>query len=319
MNHLLKRLWESSASLIFVGLLMLVALAISIVGLIADPRTITGAPAWLKPMKFALSTGIYSFTVAWLLTYISVWPRLVRFMARLIAFVIAFEVVVIGVQAARGISSHFNVTTPLNATLFSIMGVAIGLLELSSAIIAVALFRQAFADRAWGWALRLGMTITVLGAGLGGMMLGPTHAQLEQARATHQMTTVGAHTVGAPDGGPGLPMTGWSTTHGDLRIPHFFGMHAVQIIPFLTFLLARFRPALSLSQRIALIQIAAAGYALLIAILEWQALRGQSILEPDQATLLALAFCAGATLIATGIVLRHVKPAAFMQGAGARG
>ena len=316
MNQLLKKLWTSSASLTFMGLLMLADLAISIVGLIADPGVINGAPAWLKPAKFAISTSIYCFTVAWLLTYIAVWPRLMRWMARLIASVVAVEIVLIDVQAARGIPSHFNVTTPLNATLFSIMGGAIGLLELCSAAVAVALFRQTFADRAWGWALRLGMAITVLGAGMGGMMLGPTSAQLEHARSSHQMTTVGAHTVGAPDGGPGLPMTGWSTTHGDLRIPHFFGMHAVQILPLLAWLLARARTPQP--QRATLVQVAAAGYSGLIAILLWQALRGQSILEPDQATLLALALWAVATVLAAGIVLTRTRSGASVQAA-ARG
>lgn len=318
MSYLLKKLWTSSASLTFVGLLMLASLAASVVGLMIDPRIITGAPAWLKPAKFAISTGIYCFTVAWLLTYITVWPRLMRWTGRLIALVIGLEIVIVDIQAARGIPSHFNVTTPLNATLFSIMGGAIGLLEVCSAIIAVALFRQTFADRAWGWALRLGMTITVVGAGMGGMMLGPTRAQLEHARATHQMPTVGAHTVGAPDGAPGLPMTGWSTTHGDLRVPHFFGMHAVQIIPFLAWLLARARPPLSLPQRATLIQIAAAGYAGLIAILAWQALRGESIVEPSQNTLLALALCAGAIIAVAAIVVTRARPVPAVQ-ATARG
>ena len=63
MNGLLKKLWASSASLISAGFLMLAALAVALVGLIADPRTITGAPAWLKPAKFAISTGIYGYPV----------------------------------------------------------------------------------------------------------------------------------------------------------------------------------------------------------------------------------------------------------------
>ena len=52
-------------SLVF-GVLMLV-----------DPRLIEGAPAWLKPLKFAVSTGIYGVTLAWILRFLPAWPRLV--------------------------------------------------------------------------------------------------------------------------------------------------------------------------------------------------------------------------------------------------
>jgi hypothetical protein len=47
-----------------------------------------------------------------------------------------------------------------------------------------------------------------------------------------------AHTVGAPDGGPGLPFLNWSTVTGDLRIAHFFTLHGLQAIPLFSSLFA---------------------------------------------------------------------------------
>ena len=72
-------------------------------------------------------------------------------------------------------------------------------------------------------------------------MTGPTEAQVAEARAGGRLSLAGAHTVGAPDGVPGLPVTGWSTAHGDLRVPHFVGLHAVQAMPFLTLVAFRRR------------------------------------------------------------------------------
>jgi hypothetical protein len=84
------------------------------------------------------------------------------------------------------------------------------------------------------------------------------------------MPTSGAHTVGAPDGGPGIPGTGWSLEHGDLRVPHFVGLHAMQILPMFAWLIGRNRPRLV---------IAAGGfYAMVFAFLLAQALEGRPLL-----------------------------------------
>lgn len=279
----LSRVWKSDSMLTGSALLMVGALAAFVVGLVIDPRDITGAPAWLKPAKFAVSTAIYMFTLAWVFTYLSEWPRLRKLVGRGTAAIFIVEVTIIALQAWRGTTSHFNYSTPLNGALFVIMGSAIVLQTLLSVVVVVALWRQQFQDRALGWALRLGMVITIAGAFTGGLMTRPTDAQLEQIVATHRATIIGAHTVGAPDGGPGLPGTGWSVEHGDLRVPHFIGLHALQVLPVIAFLLWRRR--IEDQRRARLLVVAGGSYAALFLILIWQALRGQALVSPDALTL----------------------------------
>jgi hypothetical protein len=185
------------------------------------------------------------------------------------------------------------VGTPLDTTLFAVMGGAILLQTLTSIAVAVALWRQRFDDRALGWALRLGMTITIIGALAGGLMTRPTTLQLEEARSGKPLTVVGAHTVGAPDGGPGVPGTGWSVEHGDLRIAHFLGLHAVQVLALLALVLGRWRGTDRAQTR--LVVVAGASYLLLFALMLWQALRGQSFVSPDGTMLVTLAIWAAVT------------------------
>ena len=289
----LSRLWKSDRALTAAALLMLGALAAFLVGIAVDPRVITGVPAWLKPSKFAMSTAIYMFTLAWIFTYLSEWPRLRRLVGRATVGIFILEVAIIALQAWRGTTSHFNVSTPLNATLFTLMGSAIVVQTLLSVLVAVALWRQKFEDRALGWALRIGMVITIAGASLGGMMTRPTESQLAQIAETRQVSLVGAHTVGAPDGGPGLPGTGWSVEHGDLRVPHFIGLHALQVLPVIALLLWWRR--IDDARRARLMVVAGSSYATIFLILIWQALRGQALINPDGLTLSTLTVWAAVT------------------------
>ena len=267
---LLDRLWSASPPLTAVGTLMLFVAGVSLVGIFIDPRIITGVPAWLKPFKFASSTAI--------------------------TFVL--EVGIIDMQAWRGTTSHFNASTMLDTLLFAVMGVAIFVQTAASVAVAVALWRQRFTDRPLGWALRLGMTLTIAGALTGPLMTRPTAEQLAKVRAGGGMTTVGAHTVGGADGGAGVPVTGWSRDHGDVRVPHFVGLHAIQVLALVALGLRRWRRPEA--ARVQAVMVLGASYAALFLLLTWQALRGQSVSAPDVVTLQALAAWAGATLVALG-------------------
>jgi hypothetical protein len=136
------------------------------------------------------------------------------------------------------------------------------------------------------------MTITIVGAASGGLMTRPTGAQLAEAHRTHRLVAAGAHTVGAPDGGPGLPGTGWSRDHGDLRVPHFVGLHAMQGLALVA---AAVRRRARTANGAALMRVAGASYAALFVILLWQALRGEAVGEPTAATIAALGGWAVAT------------------------
>lgn len=295
------RLWRIDAPLTFTGLLMTLVLLPMAAELWLDPRTIVGAPAWLKPAKFAASTAIYSFTLVGIFSLLPEWPRVRRLVGRTTAAVFIIEVAIISVQAARGTTSHFNVATPLDMVLWTTMGTAIALQTLASIAVLVAAWRQRFTDRALGWAIRLGLAITIVGAATGGLMTRPTDQQIATAIEHRAMTVAGAHTVGAPDGTPGLPMTGWSRTHGDLRVGHFLGLHAVQLLPLFAWFIGR-RPSLR-QQRTRLVVAGSGSYAALFGLITLQALRGQPITSTDAWTLqwlvIWLAATSGALWLAT--------------------
>jgi hypothetical protein len=276
-------------------MLMLVAFAVAVVAMGLDHREILGAPRWLKPAKFGISTAIYAFTLAWIFTWLPERRRLKAIVGWIVSVVIVLEVFLIDLQAARGVTSHYNVGTAFDAAVFGIMGTAILIAWLASIALTVVLFRHTFADEAFGWALRIGMLITVLGQATGGIMTTPTLSQLAAARTT-RMTVSGAHTVGAPDGGAGLPITGWSREHGDLRVGHFVGLHAVQLLPAAALLIGPLGSAVR--RRRAVLLLATAYFALFVILLA-QALMGQPLLTPQGP--IAIAFGAWAIASIAGV------------------
>jgi hypothetical protein len=277
------------------GLYVLAVVMTALVPVVAalaavDQRVLVGAPLWFKPLKFTISVALYAGTLAWMLGQLH--DRVPRRAGWIVTITLAVEMAIIYGQAAVGHRSHYNVDTPWSATLWGIMGASITVLWFATLAVTLRFVREPGRDPAATTAIRLGVTVSLLGMAVGFLM-----AQM------------GAHTVGAPDGGPGLPLLGWSTTGGDLRIAHFLGMHALQGLPLLAVALAVTRRFTD-ETRLRLVRIAAAAWTGLVVLLTWQALRAQPLLAPDATTIAMLALLGTATVVAAAVVLAADRRAA---------
>src|SRR4051812_7225216 len=260
-----------------------VALVVAIAGLLLDPRMIDGAPAWLKPVKFGIAITAYLVTLRWMLSYVSGHGRLLTVLAAVTTGVFAGETLWIDVQVLRGTTSHFNESTVGDAAAYYAAGGAISLVFVATMVVSVLLWRQRGLDSGIAAGIRWGLLVSVLG------MAEPISMPLN-----HSVSDTGGHTVGARDGGPGMWLTDWSLLHGDLRIAHFVGLHALQALPILAWALARLT-RLDVRTRVRLVRVAGLAAAALVVLLWWQAERGQALLQPDALTRAAGGALAAAT------------------------
>jgi hypothetical protein len=303
--------------LVWVAAAML-ALALPTAALAAlDPVAITGTDGWVKPLKFELSIALYAVTLAWLVTRLRRGRRLAGVLGTVAGALLVVEMVIILGAAALGTTSHFNVSTPAHATAFAVMGVSIAAVWLITAVVGVLLWRSPSGDAAFDLSVRAGVVIALAGMAVAFLMTSPTSEQLSDFRGI-----AGAHTVGAADGGPGLPLLGWSTVAGDLRVPHFVGMHALQALPLLVLALslaARRWPwaaaVLTPRTRLQLVALASAGWAAALGLLTWQALAGQSVVAPAGAVLAVSSATAAVLVAAAVVVLLRARRAACSPAA----
>lgn len=207
------------------GLATLTALAQTI-----DGRLVGDVNVWVKPTKFLVSVAVFALTTAWFFGYVRPERRDARPMRAIVMITLiagSFELLYIGFQAARGEASHFNTATPFHAVMYVLMGLGAVSLVATTLPLAWEIARRPVegvtADlRA---AVVIGLVLTfLLGGGLGGYMS-------QQA----------GHAVG-PEGN-GLPLIGWNRLGGDLRIAHFFGMHASQVLPLVAWAVSQAAPA----------------------------------------------------------------------------
>ncbi|MEZ7125053.1 hypothetical protein ACBR40_06930 [Nonomuraea sp. AD125B] len=285
------RTWHGP--LVICAVAMAALMSVSAVGLAVDGRTVMGEGVWLKPFKFAASFSLYALTLAWMISQVERWRRTLWWLGTVtVALFVLPEISAITFQAVRGVRSHFNFATTLDKSVFTVMGGAAYLGWALTLALGIFLVMQRRVNRAMAWAIPLGVAISLAGMSVGYLMTAPTPEQAQALAGGAKLITIGAHTVGALDGGPGMPLLGWATGGGDLRVAHFVGLHALQVLPLIALWV----------RRVPLVIVAAFGYAGLTGLLVWQAQRGQALIHPDATTLLAAGALLAVVAVATAIL-----------------
>lgn len=255
----IRKAWEENFGIRLAIWWNVLLLAVAVVGRLVDHRTILGLNPWVKPAKFDLSVILYLITVAALLAGLGRWPRMRAAIGWSISVAMVIENTIISIQSLRGVRSHMNFATPRDALAFAVMGLFIAL---NTLIVAWLLGLWCSTSTRWprpaAWGARFGLAALLAGSMEGVLMV----------------VRMG-HTVGASDGLPGLPFINWSTSHGDLRVAHFFALHALQLLPSLGYAISRLHwPERA---KVATLVAAAAGYFAIVWTLFRQAMSGHSL------------------------------------------
>lgn len=239
----LKRTWNDAP--VYAGAAIVLALAaLPMLGALAwDGRTVDGVSGWLKPIKFQLSFALYAATLALYARFVPLAVRdgrAWRAFTWIVVGCLFVEAGWIAFAAAIGERSHFNFDHAWLSAIYPAMGVLAVVLTAATAQFAYAIHRHGVgvaeplrSGLVWGLALTLPLTIFTafwLAGGAGHHVEpGAIGDVLANGPAPGTTRNPLAGTGGSDTNG--LPLFGWSAANGDLRVPHFFATHAMQIVP----------------------------------------------------------------------------------------
>jgi len=218
MLDFIQTLKTRNESLFYYGLVCLFFACIFLLLSKITTTQVYNVNAWIKPFKFAFSTFLFSWAMGWYCHYLPSFN--IQLFNWTVILLLGFEIVYIAIQANKGQLSHYNLSTPVYSALYSMMALAASIVTIYTAYAGFLFFKFDFPELPsyYLWGIRLGILIFVIFS-FEGFVMG--------SRLTH--------TIGGPDGGPGIPILNWSTKFGDPRIAHFIGMHALQVLPLVSF------------------------------------------------------------------------------------
>ena len=218
-----ESLKSGNEPLYFFGLLSLLGAFVTFILSLITETKVNGINAFVKPMKFFISTFFFVWTLGYYCLFLH-HQQAVQIFSWITIIGLGYELIAITFQAAFGKLSHYNTSTPFDAAILFLMVLAIVTVMLAASFIGILFFFQVDFDAnpVVVWSIRLSLILTVVFA-FEGFVMGYKSG----------------HTIGASDDTVGLPVVNWSKNHGDLRIAHFLGLHAIQVVPLLSYFLAK--------------------------------------------------------------------------------
>ena len=225
-----------ATTLLLAGLGVQIALLLpSLVAAGIDVRLLNGVSVWDKPLKFEIALMVNFVTLLALMrALLPAGPasRRMRIAALVVTLTSTYEIAYIVLQAARGLASHFNNATPLASVAYGFMGA--GAVALVAGCFAFGLEFSARPAPLVSEGLRLGAIL--------GLCLGAALTLVVASLMSSGQISVGHWVGGELSDARGLPIVGWSTTGGDLRVSHFFATHLMQALPILGLAMDRMAP-----------------------------------------------------------------------------
>ncbi|MFP5346417.1 MAG: hypothetical protein ACLGIA_05270 [Actinomycetes bacterium] len=232
-----------------------------------------GPVSWRKPIVFGLSFGVTVATTAWFMTFLRPGRLFSWVVLGTFAIASVAEVFLISMQKWRGVASHFNVDTPFDGAVFSMMGALVTVVAVLTVVVTVRSFFRVDAPPSLAWAIRYGLVLMLVSQAVGA-----------------QMIAEGGNTFGAA---------------GALKLPHAVTLHAAQVLPALAVVL-QLSDATE-RQRLRVVALGAAGYVGLVVATMVETYSGRAPLDPGAASS-ALALVGLGLLAASGLTALRGLP-----------
>ena len=244
---------ERSAYL--VGALLVVSGLIHFGVLITSGGSWDGPLSFRKPTAFGLSFGITLITVAWTASFLTLGNRTRGALLHTFTAASVFETALVSVQTWRGVPSHFNLETPIDALIARSLAAGGFTLVVVIVALTVAAFRKnPAAPISILAAIRAGFAVLCGAMATGGMMI---------AR--------GMMLVFAGD-----PARAYATA-GSLKPTHALTMHAILVLPVLAWLLSF--ADWSEQRRLRVVRIASAAYLVLTGVVGASNIAGVNVVQ----------------------------------------